>query len=127
MNATVRMRAVFIAAERRCAENCAQPTQIIGPCNTLRKALRPVPAESLHFIPALFPTNLRKNVFGLLKKFRERRRRWQKLNRLETACHLRFVFRAGAKFAEDFDVKTEMARGLETIQFLPPAATFSEF
>src|SRR5438876_7095454 len=103
MNATVRMRAVFIAAERRCAENFTKPTQIIGPRKTLRNALRPVPAESLHFIPALFPTKLRKNVFGRLKKFRERRRRWQKLNRLEAACDLRFVFRAGAKFAEELD------------------------
>src|SRR5881296_3824778 len=91
MHATVRVRAVFIAGERRCAENFTKPTQIIGPRKTLRNALRPVPAESLHFIPALFPTKLRKNVFGLLKKLRERRSRCEKLNFLEAARDLRFI------------------------------------
>src|ERR1043166_6837588 len=77
MHATVRMRAVFIAAERWWAENFAKPAQIISPRKTRWHAFRPVPAKSLDFAPTLFPTEFREDVFRLLKKFSERRCRWK--------------------------------------------------
>src|ERR1041385_323209 len=109
MHATVWMRAVFIATERRCAKNVVKPTQIIGPRKTIRRARRPVPAKSFDFIPALFPIELRENIFRLSEKFGKRRGRWKKLNFLEAARDLALIFRARAKFTENFDVIVEDA------------------
>src|SRR5262249_32475687 len=107
VHTTVWMRAIFITAKRRRTQNFAKPTQIIGSRKTLGHARRPTPAKPFYFVPTLFPMELRENLSRLLKKFREGRFPWQKLDFLESKRDHGFVLRTRACFPEDFDVIDE--------------------
>src|SRR5262245_38342736 len=91
MHATVRVSAAVIAAHRRGTKNLFEPTQIVGSWKSLRHALRPTAAESLHFTPTLFPTEPRENRLRQAKKFRKHSRCRQELNFLQPVRDRRLV------------------------------------